>query len=346
MKAIIIISMIILNTCTHSLGEMKPTFYFTIKDATMPVVVRGNVSSHVLILFLHGGPGGSAIKKIGLTAFNQLEESYGVVYWDQRGTASSRGNNKRPLTLNQFVDDLDFLIDCLKIKYPYAQIFLMGHSWGGGLGTAYLLDPKRQSKLTGWIDVAGAHNNPKGDSLSMVSVKKHAVNMIAKSRNTNYWKRALKWYERNPDFTSDQLRHYVFVRKARGYTFRYPPHAHNPEYTFSDLFKTPGQCIRFYIHFQRTLSRFIISDINLDTSMVSIKLPTLIIWGEKDGVIPVEMACEAYESLGTAKNDKYIVTFENTAHTVFYEQPERFTLAVKNFINKYYSCNTLAEVTR
>jgi len=30
----------------------------------MPVVVRGNLESGILILFLHGGPGGTSLKKL------------------------------------------------------------------------------------------------------------------------------------------------------------------------------------------------------------------------------------------------------------------------------------------
>lgn len=110
----------------------------------MPVSVRGNKSSGIFIVFLHGGPGGTALQKIGLPAFDALEESYATVFWDQRGSGSSQGNSSdKLLTLGQFVEDLDKLIDLISYKYDHPKIFLMGHSWGGCLGTAYLLDPVR-----------------------------------------------------------------------------------------------------------------------------------------------------------------------------------------------------------
>ena len=78
--------------------------------------------------------------------------------------------------------------------------------------------------------------------------------------------------------------------------------------------------------------------------MHKIKIPTLIIWGEKDGLIPLPMACEAFESLGTPLAEKELVTLPDTGHTVYYEQPILFAHAVKTFIRNHekevqtYSC--------
>ena len=124
----IIILIAVLIPWTHTWGKIKPTFHFTNKNATMPVVVRGNVSSKVLIVFLHGGPGGTAMTKIGTRAFASLEEDYGIVYWDQRGAnGSSGGTQKKWMNLSQYVEDLDVLVDQLKNRYHGSNIYLMGH---------------------------------------------------------------------------------------------------------------------------------------------------------------------------------------------------------------------------
>ena len=328
---------IALNTCTQSQGEVKPSFILRNDEATMPVVVRGNIASHTLVVFLHGGPGGTALKKIGTRTFSKLEEYYGVVYWDQRGgDGASGGTNKKWMNLNQYIEDLDLLVDQLTYRYSASSIFLMGHCWGGGLGIAYLMNTQRQAKIAGWIDVAGAHNNPKGDSLSAEGVKKFAAKMIAGNKNACYWKRALLWYQCNPAFTSDQLMHYTYVRKSNGYQLvEGDSLGLFPCYTKKDLLLHPVRYIRYYANYYNTLTRFVISGINLTSEMHRITLPALIIWGEEDGLIPVAMAKEAYEVLGTNKEDKYLVTFENTAHTVYYEQPVKFVQSVKTFVDQY-----------
>lgn len=312
----------------------------------MPVIVRGKVDSRILILFLHGGPGGTAMKKIGTRAFNGLEEDFGVVYWDQRGAEGSQGGNQNKyMNLGQFIEDLDVLIDKIQTLYPTSQVYLMGHCWGGGFGTAYLADTTRQSKITGWIDVAGAHNNPKGDSLSAAWVKNYAKEKIVKGEQVRYWKRAISWYDKNSRFASNALGHYNFVRKSHGYQYAEGDSLGVfPCYTNMDIIRKPFSYAAYYLNYYSTLNKFIISDIDLTPQMKNITLPSLIIWGDKDGLIPVAMASEAYHALGTSGSKKQLVIFENTAHTIYYEQPTRFVIAVKEFVYSN-ACKTIAKHT-
>ncbi|HEX5168885.1 MAG TPA: alpha/beta fold hydrolase, partial [Cyclobacteriaceae bacterium] len=314
-------------------------FYLVNKGAQMPVSVRGNKASGIFILFIHGGPGGTSLQKIGLPAFNKLEESYAMVYWDQRASGSSQGNSSdKLLTLDQFVEDLDKLVDLIRHKYNNAEIFLMGHSWGGCLGTAYLADNDRQSKIRGWIEVDGAHDNPKGDSLSLSWVSDYAASQIKLSHEVDFWNYVLNWYAENPDFTSDQLEHYSFLEKAHGYIFdpdlpRSPRTF--PEYSFDYLFNSPADVTAALTNYQHVIKHFIISDIDLTPQMRFITLPSLIVWGKHDGVEPYPMALQALKSLGTMDSNKSILTLNNSAHFGYYEEPEVFSQGIKSFIDKF-----------
>jgi len=313
-------------------------FYLVTRKAQMPVAVRGNVGSGVLIVFVHGGPGGTALQKIGLRAFNELEKDYGLVFWDQRASGSSQGNSARSdLTLEQFTQDLDQLIDVLAEKYHHPVIFLMGHSWGGCLGTNYLIDPLRQAKIRGWIDVDGAHNNPEGDDLSKQFVIDYAQQQIADGIETDFWTYVISWYAENPNFTTDQLEHYAFVEKAHGYIYD-PALAQEekfPNYSFSYLFESPANVTASLINYNSVIKHFIISDIDLTPRMAAITLPSLIIWGKHDGIIPYPMAQKALDALGTAPGNKRIVTLLNSAHNGFHEDPDAFIAAVQNFVEAF-----------
>jgi proline iminopeptidase len=315
----------------------QPTFWIHNQKAKMPVVVRGNIQSHALIVFLHGGPGGTALKKIGTRAFSKLEEDFGVVYWDQRGADKSRGGaGKALLNLDQFIDDLDALINHLQTLYPMCSVFLMGHCWGSTLATAYLADDERQQKINGWIIVGGAYNNPKGDSLSMVWVKNHARERIAKGVKTRYWKKALKWYAKNPGFSSGQLKHYSFVGKANGYQYvKGDSLGLYPGYTPKDILRNPGQGVAYYLNYYRTLTTFIISEIDLSGQLEKIKIPMLIVWGMEDGIMPVTLALDAFALSGADPEDKFMVLFDQVAHTVFYEHPTQFAHNTGRFIKRY-----------
>lgn len=314
-------------------------FFLVNKDAKMPVSVRGNKSSGVFILFVHGGPGGTALQKIGLPAFNELEKSYATVFWDQRASGSSQGNSPdKLLTLDQFVEDLDKLVDLLNYKYHQPRIFLMGHSWGGCLGTAYLSNPLRENKIQGWIELDGAHNNPKGDSLSLRWVTDYAKGQLALQNDTEFWTYVLGWYKENPNFTSDQLEHYTFLEKAHGYIHdpsleREPKKF--PAYSFDYLFYSPADVTAALTNYNHVVKNFIISEIDLTPAMENITLPSLIVWGKYDGVIPYPMAQQAYDALGTAESDKSILTLPNSGHDGYYEEPDLFAEGVRVFVEKY-----------
>ncbi|MEM6699222.1 MAG: alpha/beta hydrolase, partial [Bacteroidota bacterium] len=142
--------------------QVKHHFFLEHDGANMPVLVEGNTASKTFIIILHGGPGGDAmIYNHVLRSFSDpLEERYAVVYWDQRASGNSSGKfeNDR-LTIEQFVEDLDRLVSLLEFRYGAdIQQFLLGHSWGGALGTAYLTTANYQDRIAGWMNVDGVHN--------------------------------------------------------------------------------------------------------------------------------------------------------------------------------------------
>ena len=74
-------------------------------------------------------------------------------------------------------------------------------------------------------------------------------------------------------------------------------------------------------------------DINLVPQMHNIKIPSLILWGRHDGILPVELAYEAYNEISST--NKYLYIFENSAHNVPIEEPGLFIERVRTFVKKY-----------
>ncbi|MCS6768038.1 MAG: alpha/beta hydrolase [Candidatus Nitrosocaldus sp.] len=68
--------------------------------------------------------------------------------------------------------------------------------------------------------------------------------------------------------------------------------------------------------------------VDLKERLHNINVPTLIIWSEKDLLIPVE---HAYEYQRRIRNSRLII-MDGCGHTPFYEQPERFVSLVSEFI--------------
>lgn len=99
------------------------------------ITIHGRDKSLPLLLFLHGGPGGSVMNYADKFS-GKLQEHFIVVHWDQRETGETRKLNISPvpLSLEVFQNDTRELIDSLLMRFKRERIYLAGHSWGTALG--------------------------------------------------------------------------------------------------------------------------------------------------------------------------------------------------------------------
>lgn len=84
------------------------------------------------VIVLHGGPGGDYEY---LKPLQSISKDYRVIFYDQRGTGLSPRVDKKSLTLEQNLDDLNAMVEHFSNG---RKIKLIGHSWGGMLIVAYL----------------------------------------------------------------------------------------------------------------------------------------------------------------------------------------------------------------
>lgn len=99
---------------------------------------HGNPSDPLLIL-VHGGPGGDY--RSLLNAKELVNDGFYVIFYDQRGTGLSKREDKSQYenknAVQLYIDDLHALIDHFQMSSSQ-KVFLMGHSWGAMLATAYV----------------------------------------------------------------------------------------------------------------------------------------------------------------------------------------------------------------
>jgi proline iminopeptidase len=86
------------------------------------------------LLVLHGGPGGTSC---GYSALEPLASERPVIRYDQLGTGRSGRPDELSLwTVERFVEELHVVRGALGLE----QMHLLGHSWGGSLAAAYVLE--------------------------------------------------------------------------------------------------------------------------------------------------------------------------------------------------------------
>lgn len=317
--------------------EARETITIRNLGADIPAYVYGNTASKTFIIIVHGGPGGNGLEYRGYYS-KELEKDYAVVYTDQRGQGSAQGHyGQADVTIENMVSDLEVLFRSLKVRYGEdVSLFMMGHSWGGTLGTAYMVTDDLQNLLKGWIEVDGAHDIPMLNRSAIAMYIDYADREIAASRNTDKWQEILDFASavdttvEIPDSTGGRINQYGHEAEGLlGEVVR-------SDLTSVDVSATFGQNI-----LTSTISgSFTSGQLNdeveatsLTEQMFKIEIPTLFLWGRHDFVVPPRLAATGFQQVSST--DKKLVYFEKSGHSPMDNEPEKFIQEVQSFVEAH-----------
>ena len=315
-------------------GQYSDEYYVRHKGVDMPVWVRGKIDSEAFIIFIHGGPKLTGIREAVSNQFTRLEEKYAMVYYDQRSGGFTHGSRTENLSEEQLVEDLDVVIEFIKQEYPNAKsIFLMGHSWGGYLGTSYLTDPIRAAKINGWISLAGNHNLPFAWLAERDFIIKYANEQInADAADKDFWQEAIEKLTPLTEIKSfDDIIQLNFYAQAIDRTIN--KDAIIPYPNLVEIWSSPvGIDIE-----QRRIA--VLDDLqvvgNKNPQMGAITLPVLLIYGRLDAIVPVAVGQNGYDFLGTPAADKKLVILEKSGHDIWRIEVDRFVQEITEFVEQY-----------
>lgn len=319
-------------------------FFLENDDANMPVVVEGNTASKTFLVMIHGGPGGDAMvyKNLSQDAFNAIEEEFAMVYWDQRLSGISTGNaTKDKLNINQYVDDLEALVHLLKYRYGQdVGIFLMGHSWGGTLGTGFIVKEQNQELIKGWINVSGLHNKVEFEQFVRDRFLEVAPQEIDAGHHVEDWQEVQDFCQSLVDkevFTDDETSKLNSYGHLMGFYLQEDGRVNEENgggSVFNHIFFSnadPLLAIQNVIQIARPVFDSA-EGLNFTNDLESVNIPGLYIAGEYDMVIPKTMLEQAYNHHG---GDKEFILFERSAHNPMDSESEKFSTEVLNFIRLY-----------
>ena len=145
------------------------------------ISISGTNNSSPILLFLHGGPGNSAMGYAEKFT-SELQKHFVVVQWDQResGKTADLNSTDKPLSVSLMESDALELIQYLRERFSQDKIYLMGHSWGGFLGLKIATD--HPELLRAYFAISPMVNQLESERLSlewMVSKAKENKNQSA-----------------------------------------------------------------------------------------------------------------------------------------------------------------------
>ena len=340
--ALLVASLCWFASCEKTdLAELDEAFTLRHRGADMPVYVHGDATDGVFLIVLHGGPGGNGqTYRVG-DMREVVEREMAVVYWDQRGSGMAQGSYQRDeLTIELMVSDVLALTDVLRHRYGADSRFvLMGHSWGGTLGSATLLED--QDRFLGWIEVDGAHDPAGIYAAATAYFLEVAAGQLTRGNNRDFWEEVR---DRVSDidttrFDEDDLSYLnrtAFAAEAKlqedevtaaldgGVALDYlgTIFKDNPITRTWNLLHTNG------IFFDGGL----FETVTYLDRLPEITVPTLILWGQWDLVVPPAMAEEAFARIGA--EDKELIIFERSGHSPMINENARFAEEVVRFVGR------------
>ena len=305
-------------------GSIAEISYRRLGGVDQWVMIRGARISNPVLILLHGGPGFPEMRLF--RTFNApLEDSFTVVYWEQRGTDKSfdRRIPQSSMTVAQFIADLDELVDALRQRFGKDKVVLYGHSWGSVLGVLYAA--RFPEKVSAYVGTGQIGDWPAFELLSYrftlaEAERRNNTKALKQLRAIGppphtYWQMTVqrKWLTR-------------FVGVARGMSmwrfFRIT--LGRPEASILDL---PN--ILRGLAFSRCMWPEV-SQLSLLKSVPALQMPVFFFIGRHDHVVAAETSARYFELL--AAPSKKFVWFDGSAHEPAVEEPAKFNAAMVELV--------------
>jgi pimeloyl-ACP methyl ester carboxylesterase len=236
------------------------------------------------------------------------------------------------MTLSQFVDDAGKVSEYLIHRFNREKIYLLGHSWGSMLGA--FAAQKYPGYYYAFISVGQVGDQVRAEKISYDFVLSRAKELKDK--------KAIRKLESigpppylNPEEALNKLvieRKYVIryggaVKNGNFYPRAVKTLVFCKEYTFPDKIR--------YLKGMKFSKKYLWDQVmktNLFISVPVQKIPVYILQGVADYETSYEIAKEYFESLNAPYKKFY--TFENSAHSPIFEEPEKFNMALREILSR------------
>ena len=295
------------------------------------IQIRGADKKAPLMLFLHGGPGGSMA---GLCHVMQpeWEHHFTVVNWDQRNACKTYLANKSNAaaisqsgTLEDYMADIDAVIAYLHTVYDFEKIILMGFSWGSLIGAEYA---KRHGEtVSHYIGVGQFIHYIDGLHYSCEWLRKVVKDAPADVEKINAFENSIPDPpQMTPAFMKSLQRFSMLGAKyiaKDGRAFPIKSLLTSPFLRFVEkMAMVHGNPKLFSGTYQTMLSHDFRNNLHFD-------MPVLFVSGDEDFVCPNELLAQHFGQI-TAPQKKNVVISKAT-HTCFYDQPTAFLDTIIDF---------------
>ena len=302
-------------------GSIAEISYFLLGGLEEWVMIRGESVENPILILLHGGPGFSEMRLF--RRFNaELEKSFTVVYWEQRGANKSfqRGIPKASMTVEQFITDLNELVHAVRTRFKKNKVVIYGHSWGSALGVLYAA--RFPEKVLAYVGAGQFGDMPASEILC------YKFTLAEAERRGN--RKALRELRElgSPPYTASKvmvqrkwLTRFVGMVRGRSMWEFSRIMIDGPECSILDLPNIlRGTVFSTYAMWEE------VAALNLVKAVPALQVPVSFFLGRHDHVIAPETSVAYFDVLKAPS--KRLVWFEESAHEPPFEEPAKFNAAM------------------
>jgi pimeloyl-ACP methyl ester carboxylesterase len=306
-------------------GSIAEVNYLRLGGVDQWVMIRGESLTNPPLILLHGGPGFSETHFF--RRFNApLEKRFTVVYWDQRGSGKSfdRKINRSSMTVEQFIADLDELVQAVCDRTGAKHVVIFGHSWGSALGVLYAA--RFAEKVAAYVGSGQVGDSAAGESAS------YAFALVEAERLNN--RKALDKLRAigpPPYPVSSLFRERSWVNRLQGQATARASwdlgrlFLHGPELSILDL-PNLARGFRFTLNAMLTET----SSVNLIKLVPALQMPVFFFLGRRDRWVPPETSVAYFNTL-TAPS-KMLVWFDESGHEPFVDEADKFNASMADLV--------------
>jgi pimeloyl-ACP methyl ester carboxylesterase len=301
-------------------GSISEKIHVNINGVVQGMFIKGRNARNPVLLYLHGGLPDHFLNDRYATG---LEEIFTIVWWEQRGSGLSFHPDMAPESLNpeQLVSDTLALTKLLRTRFGQEKIYIMGRSGGTFFG---IQAAARAPELYhAYIAVAQISNQLESERLA------HRY-MLARYKDEGNHKMAQRLEEAPIGDTAPLPDAYLKVRDVAMHELGVGT-THDMKSVFTDMF------LRSLLHREYTLgekinlwrgklfsgSRLWNTQLSTDLTrkVTRLDIPVYFLHGVHDYTVSYPLANAYFERLEAPVKGFY--TFKQSAHTPFFEEPER-----------------------
>lgn len=304
-------------------GSISEIVTMDIGGIEQGMIIKSKNDQNPVLLFLHGGPG-SPEYILTEKYPTGLEESFTVCWWDQRGAGMSYDASipSESMTLEQLVADTAEVTNYLRERFGQDKIYLMGHSWGTVLGVHTAAQyPELYHAYIGTGQVTD----------QLTSEKEAYDYMLATAKATGDKKLAKKLSAFTLDGPETVNMDYLMLRTA-GMNKQGIGITHEMKSEFTDLMLPVLRCKEYSVKNKIGYLRGMLFSLDhlwsaviehdLSQDVQKLEIPVYICHGIYDYQVSYK-GSKAYAKTLQAPHKKFY-TFENSAHSPLFEEPEKF----------------------